>query len=326
LFGDARRLFVAERNQVWPALIGLYQALVLFREGRHARSRGLAQAALRSFEKCSLAGRAALCELLLARLDLAAGVPAHALPYCTSALERLRDAESPALSCHAWFVRGQVHEALGEPDAALAAYREAHARLEDLRSHLRGEELKIAFLKDKLAVYESLVWMSLDDPRAAFTYIEQAKSRSLADLIAFRARDLPASPAASRVLVEEARRMREEIAFSWRRIESEATRPGEHTPAYVERLRRRTRDIEGRLSRTLDELRTSDRDFIALQSGGIADLGEIRSTLPSDTLLLEYYQARVRDIAARFRPFIERDGLWPAADDGPPAPVQLPLL
>lgn len=42
---------------------------------------------------------------------------------------------------------------------------------------------------------------------------------------------------------------------------------------------------------------------------------------------VEYYQARVLDIAERFRPFVERDGLWPADDDGPSTgPVQLPLL
>src|SRR2546430_13235444 len=52
------------------------------------------------------------------------------------------------------FRSGQVEEALGNPAAAFEAYRNAHARLENLRSHLRAEELKIAFLKDKLAVYE----------------------------------------------------------------------------------------------------------------------------------------------------------------------------
>src|SRR5947199_8540029 len=98
---------------------------------------------------------------------------------------------SPNLNYRAHFTLGQVEEALGNRKAAYQAYRKAHATLENLRSHLKGEELKIAFMKDKLAVYESLVWMCLEggrrlaNQRAAFTYIEQAKSRSLADLIAF---------------------------------------------------------------------------------------------------------------------------------------------
>ena len=75
--------------------------------------------------------------------------------------------------------------------------------MESLRSHLHGEETKIAFLKDKLEVYEALVRMCLagGDARATgkrrLSYIEQAKSRSLADLIAFRAQDLPAPRASA---------------------------------------------------------------------------------------------------------------------------------
>lgn len=292
LFAAARKRFIREQNLVWPALIDLYQALVLFEGGSPARSRRLARAALRFFSSSSLAGKAALCELLLARLDLAGGKPARALPACRSAIDRLREAETPALSCNAWFVLGQVREALGDRPAALEAYRAALERLEGLRSGLRGEELKIAFVKDKLAIYESLVWMTRGEPEAAFRYIEQAKSRSLADLIAFRAGDLPGASAASGTLVAEARRLREEIAFSLRRLEAHETRAEQHTPAYVEALRRRTREVEGRLARTLQELHAADRDLGALENAAIAEPAEIRAALPAGTLLLEYYQTR----------------------------------
>ena len=292
LFAAARKGFIRERNPVWPALIDLYQALVLFDGGAAARPRRLARAALRFFSSSSLSGKAALCELLLARLDLAAGKPARALRACRSALERLREAEAPALICHAWFVLGQAREALGDRPAALEAYRAALARLEGLRSGLRGEELKIAFVKDKLAIYESLVWLTRDEPETAFRYIEQAKSRSLADLIAFRAGELPPSSAASGALVAEARRLREEIAFSLRRLEAHETRPEEHTPAYVEALRRRTRHVEGRLARTLRELHETDRDLGTLENASIAEPEEIRASLPADTRLVEYYLAR----------------------------------
>ena len=88
---------------------------------------------------------------------------------------------------------GLVREARGERDAAFEAFQKAHAALEHLRSHLQGDDLKVAFLEDKLAVYESLVTTCLTrgptrgQLEAAFGYIEKAKSRSLADLIAFRA-------------------------------------------------------------------------------------------------------------------------------------------
>ena len=200
LFRQARALFLRERNRVWPALIDLYQALVLYHEGAGARARQCARAAFRFFSKSPLTAKAAACELLLARLDLEAGNLAAALEAAKSALERAEKAESPALSCQAWFLLGQAHEAAGDracrPPCRTSRRTPAS---KSLRSHLGGEELKIAFLKDKLAVYESLVWMCLETrrpaatPGSAFRFIEQAKSRSLADLIAFRAQSLPAA-------------------------------------------------------------------------------------------------------------------------------------
>ena len=64
--------------------------------------------------------------------------------------------------------------------------------LEELRSRLRGEELKIAFVGNKLEVYERLIELCLErlpDPGGfdeIFSYIEQAKSRALLDLIRSR--------------------------------------------------------------------------------------------------------------------------------------------
>ena len=56
---------------------------------------------------------------------------------------------------------GVIEEALGAPEPAYQAYLKAHHHLENLRSHLKAEEMKIAFLKDKLEVYEALVRMCL---------------------------------------------------------------------------------------------------------------------------------------------------------------------
>ena len=100
---------------------------------------------------------------------------------------------SPILSYQAYFVLGLIHEAQHEQRSSYEAFEKARAGLEHLRSHLQAEDLKIAFLKDKLAIYEGLVSTCLalgstaEHQEAAFGYIEQAKSRSLADLIAFRA-------------------------------------------------------------------------------------------------------------------------------------------
>jgi len=45
LFARAREMFAKEANRVWPRLLDLYQALLLFHEGRHFEARRLCVAA-----------------------------------------------------------------------------------------------------------------------------------------------------------------------------------------------------------------------------------------------------------------------------------------
>jgi tetratricopeptide (TPR) repeat protein len=73
LFAKSRQLFVRQQNHVWPSLIDLYTALVLFQEGRDFEARRQGEAALQFFSGTPLASKTALCELLLARLDLRIG-------------------------------------------------------------------------------------------------------------------------------------------------------------------------------------------------------------------------------------------------------------
>ncbi len=298
LFGKARRLFTREQNPVWVALIDLYQALVHFQIGRLARSRRLCADALSVFSFSSMESKAVLCNLLMARIHLRSGELDAAQRTCSAALDRIDGAESPVLAWQACFVLGQILEARGDYDASGLSYKRAHALLENLRSHLKGEELKIAFLKDKLAVYESLVWMCLEggsgepQKKKAFAYMEQAKSRSLADLIAFRSLELPLNIGARTDLAEKVRRLREELNCCYRQVELVETGPEKPKAARLASMRNRTRRCENDLVRALAELRAADQRFGVLQDAGTIELEAIRAALSQDSVLLEYYQAR----------------------------------
>ncbi len=304
LFGQARQRFVAQDNLVWPAAIDLYQALILHEEGRSFEARHLATRARNLFLGARQGARAVLCEVLLARILLQMEQPAAAREHCREALGRLDELDIPASSAKAWFVLGQAEEALGDRAGALGSYRFAHALLESLRTHLHREELKISFFRDKTELYRSLVAITLAgeptpaEQRAAFTYIEQAKSRSLADLIAFRAQSLPASRSTHSELVERMRRLREELNWYYRQIDVHelqappAVEAGAGTRSRVEELRLLSRGQESKLLETLSELRTADAEFGSLQTAATLDLDEIRAAIPPGTLLVEYYEAR----------------------------------
>jgi CHAT domain-containing protein len=56
----------------------------------------------------------------------------------------------------------------------------------------------------------------------------------------------------------------------------------------------RVRTLERQMTGSLEEVGRTDQEFSALQSGRAASLDDIRATLPPETTLLEYYQARGR--------------------------------
>ncbi|HEV3486207.1 MAG TPA: CHAT domain-containing protein, partial [Vicinamibacterales bacterium] len=174
----------------------------------------------------------------------------------------------------------------------------ADADLEHLRTHLQADEQKIAFLDDKMAVYESLVTAcltmpSLDNPaETAFGFIEKAKSRSLAELIAFRATAVP--PKTFGRAADSVRRLREQLTWHYKEMELAELAQNGQSARRVKTLTQRVRTLERQLMGSLDEVGRTDQEFSALQSGRAAALDDIRACLPSDALLLEYYQARGR--------------------------------
>ncbi len=298
LFGKARRLFEAEHNRVWSALIDLYQAVVLYRNGANNRAERFCKSALSFFSTSSLESKAALCELLMSRLYLQSSDLSAAHLACTAALAKLDETEAPVLSWKAHFTMGQILEAQQNHEGAAQSYRKAHHLLENLRSHLKAEDVKIAFLKDKLAVYESLVWICLrDNPgmaerEAAFEYIEQSKSRSLADSMAFRALDLPLPGGSGHRLSGRVSKLREELNWHNRQIEKLETNLDRQRARWLENLYRRRHACEDQLVKALAGLGKADEQFGILHGGGTIVLSLIRSSLPENVTLLEYYQVR----------------------------------
>jgi CHAT domain-containing protein/tetratricopeptide (TPR) repeat protein len=295
LFHRARKLFDQENNRAWIATIDLYQALVYYQDHRLEDALELCRRALDFFGPSPLFTKSVLCQLLLARIQLDRGECAQAKLVCLTALERLQHAETPALSYQAWYILGVIEEALGAPEAAYQAYLKAHHHLENLRSHLKAEEMKISFLKDKLEVYEALVRMCLgrDHSQAAietaFGYVEQAKSRSLADLIAFRSEGLPASRKTERGLVDQVNTLRGELNWFSRTIQLQEGRAANLMTPQLVKLRRAARDCEQRLVESLANLQVEDAEYANLQTAGSVPIETIRSCLPEGALLLEYY-------------------------------------
>jgi CHAT domain-containing protein len=129
--------------------------------------------------------------------------------------------------------------------------------------------------------------------KEAFAYIEQAKSRSLADLIAFRAQSLPAPARRNQVLVERVGSLREELNWLTRALQNQENQTSKLRRALTDKLRRSARDCEQRLVESMASLRAEDEEFAAIHGAGSFSVEAIRSVLEEDAMILQYY--RVRD-------------------------------
>ena len=297
LFAQARKLFATEQNRLWPALIDLYQAIFLERENRDAQAARLCRRAYMVLKDSLLPGKAALAELSLSRLMLKANDPAGARRIFARAENRLEVAGTPWLRFHAHMVQGQIEEHAGNQASALESYQSARLEIETLRCRLWGDEPKISFLKDKLAVYESLVKLLLTGDsnsngaaRRAFALVQQAKSRSLADSIACQPSS-PADdglPAAQDAEIEEARR---DLNSRYRQMERLALSSPAASAAQVEALRHGVRDHEGRLLRLIAAA-TPDTSYRSGGEGESMTVEAIQAAVPGGAVLLEYYAVK----------------------------------
>ena len=301
LFTRSREMFMAEKNEVWPSLIDLYQALVLFHEARLFESRRLAKASLEFFDSSLLPGKAVLCRLLLARIAQRTNDLAAAHRECSAAIEKLKDLQAPILKHQAFLLMGQIHSSSGNRRQAYESFRMSRDALETLRSNLRGEELKMAFLKNRLEVYELLVdsclrgQYSADAVVEAFGYIEEAKSRTLMDQM-LQPVHIAGEEHGQSDLVRRMRNLRDELNWYYSLIELEQLRPEQRSPEHIKRLEEQVRTRETDLIRVLQESNLAS-EGTPLQAGKSLSVEEIRAAITPETLVVEFFQTGDRILA-----------------------------
>lgn len=282
-YRKAHRLFAREGNRVWLALLDLYIAFARVEGGNARRAAPLARLAVATFARTPFADRSALACYVMARVYAMRGQLALGRAACARALAHLQHHPVPALAYRVWHLLGRLEERGGRDREAARALGQAHLQVEALRGQLGTENLKIAFLQDKLAVYESLVRVTLAgrSPKLdrAFRFMEQAKSRTLVEHMSARA-SKSATPQAI-----DTQALRDTLAARYRQrdaIHADARRPG---PS-----RARATSIEHDIQLTERRLqRLRARDHSSFDS--IAPLGAVQQALPGRTILIEYYVA-----------------------------------
>jgi CHAT domain-containing protein len=300
LYSEAREIFVKEKNRAWPSLIDLYRALAFFEEGRYFEARRYCAQALEKFLDLNWKNKAVMAQLLLVRIAMQTDETDRAFQYASAALGKVLELESPVLTYETHLLLGNLYSARSDREQAYASYQSARQSLETLRGNLRGEELKVSFIKNRLEVYENLVELCLSRPDApdaaeeAFTYVEQAKSRSLMDLFARPAPAFTEKTPGQSELVRSIQDLREELNWYYNLIEREQLQPEQQSPDRIAALEKKAQRHERELVRILHDATDADAAQAGLQMPSHVPIATIRAAIPGDTLLVEYFQVRDR--------------------------------
>ena len=167
LFAKARELFLLEQNWIWPALVDLYGAIVMYRAGSLREALETVKAAQNVLSHSALKDKAALAELLRSLLHLELGDSAAARYWGESALERVKRSEITGTRYLAEFVVGRVRESQNDLMGARPYYERAKTALESCADYREREDLGLLLSKDRDALYRHLLLVSQHLPSSA---------------------------------------------------------------------------------------------------------------------------------------------------------------
>ncbi|MCC6537470.1 MAG: CHAT domain-containing protein [Bryobacterales bacterium] len=288
----ARRVLAREKNSLWSALTGLSRALAMSSSGRATAALKLARAARADLLGSSMAAKSVLATVITARLELRSGHTAAARGLAAEARARVGDGNAPHLLLSADLLAGEAALAEGDRAAAHRAFLSAHELAEGLRQRLARDELQLSFLEDKRVIYESLAALHLEagETGAAFQYVEQAKSRSLAEALVRPPARRPAGlPGEEEEAVERPRRRLQRLH---RQLDQLEAQPRAATSPLLEEFRRQAALCERELAAALAG-RTAEPSAHH-PPPATATLAAVQERLAAGAAFLQYFQLQDR--------------------------------
>ncbi|MCH8314608.1 MAG: CHAT domain-containing protein [Planctomycetes bacterium] len=239
----------------------------------------------------------AIARYHLARLALNAGDIATAQEELAKAIPVARQLDVAPLLADLLHTRGLVHQAKNNPKDAVDDFSAAVDQVERVRGSLQAEQFRAAYLTDRLGVYHDLVRALLESPDQAaigraFVVAEQAKSRSLLDIVrgaivVVEPIEADAADPAEAQLIRDLVQRRGEVNALYSRLGG-TNRLGE-TPQITTQWREAVREREREL-RSLENRLASTRGVAALYAPPVG-LEEVHHALAADTALIEYFVA-----------------------------------
>jgi CHAT domain-containing protein len=290
----AEAIFRRHKNGLQRAQVRLMRAYLLRSIEDTDTSCREARAAALALERHGLPGWAAEARLLLADVDREQG---RGSVRALHAVARVAQRTGRGwLHCRSERLLGILYSELGQVNKAIRHLRASVAALEQARTLVAPEELHVAFLRDKLTVYEDLVRLLLTrgtrkDVAEALAYVERSKSRLLLERIQTALDNRP--PRAEATLTEPQKRLaalRAELSRAYHRAQpfdqDEARSLGgpQVTAAALEALERSYRET----LREVESAESEGANGLTTLAAGITP-AMLQAALEPDEALIEFY-------------------------------------
>jgi CHAT domain-containing protein len=317
---EAEGIFIRHKNGVQRAQVRLMRSLVLREAGDVIGAAEEADAAVRAFVRHRLHTWAAEARFAGLEIELAAGRDVTRRLHAVARTAR-RYAHGWQ-ECRAMLAIGLYYAQQGKIARALRTLRAAVDALETVRTLVAPEDLHVAFLRDKLSVYESLIETLLargrrEDVVEAFQCVERAKSRLLLERVqSALERRLPGADADTGNLRARLATLRAELSRSYHRLHAvggdDARRLSASAPVDLGKIV----PLEESYRALLRELELKQQpDLLTLST--VVPESELRAALGPHEALIEY--AVVRDRICAF--VLTRDDLNFRRDLAAPAEI-----
>ena len=292
LLADARTLYAAEENSVGEASVMLMTAQLHLSEGNYSEARAAAEEAEGPFADVGTWRRMLLARWLRGEAERQQDNLTEARTLFEATLRDAGTHDQPQIVQRCYTSLGLLAARTGDRDAAESFFKRAVAFIEDLRAPLPAEEFRTAFFADKLAPYDELVRLCLEDERTnraaeALGFLERARSRALVDMLGGQLK-LPtqARDPFETQLLARLDELREELNWFYsqinRPVATDAERGAKELSALQDAARERERE-------TLEIMRQlQHRGQTALTQVEQLDIAQLQNDLGTHTALVEY--------------------------------------
>lgn len=185
-------------------------------------------------------------------------------------------------------IEGELFEAKGENEKALAAYKEAVKLVESVRA-TAASEMAFADVKRNYRPYERIVRTLIRLNRAdeAFDYLNRAKSKKLQESL--RLSSLKSGDKTMQALLDRANGLETKLNAAAAQLLTEEAKPeAERDKNKIENLKTVVASTQGEFRRVVEQIKASNPNWEKFMTVNPKALKETQRSIPSGVMLVQY--------------------------------------